>query len=181
MSAYRFVPAMIAGAALMAVASIANAAVTPVEFNALSLGQTVGSALGNGDGLSITGQIPATGALTNSVTFTLADNTGVDTRGIAFDFGPFSIKNFGLELFDSSNSSLGSAVISSLAGASFGTLHVVGLLAGESYRLAITGNVSGFGNYDVKVGITPVPGALLLLGPALAGLGFVGYRRSQTA
>ena len=66
-------------------------------------------------------------------------------------------------------------------GASFGTLHVGGLLAGESYRLAITGNVSGFGNYDVKVGITPVPGAMLLLGPALAGLGFMGFRRSQTA
>jgi hypothetical protein len=181
MLGYKVLPAMIVGVVLAAVASVANATVTPVEFNVLSLGQTVGTPLNMGDGLSITGQIPATGALSNSTTFTLANNTGVQTRGIAFDFGPFSIKNFGFELFDSSNTSLGSAVLTSLPGASFGTLDVPGLTAGAAYRLAITGNVTGFGNYDGKLSVTPIPGAMLLLGPALAGLGFVGYRRSQTA
>ena len=61
-------------------------------------------------------------------------------------------------------------------------LLVATLMAGLDYTLRITGRTNGRlgGNYKVDLAVTPVPGALLLLGPALAGLGYVGIRRRQT-
>lgn len=36
------------------------------------------------------------------------------------------------------------------------------------------------GSYSATVTITPIPGAVLLLGPALAGMGYMGWRKKQT-
>ena len=71
----------------------------------------------------------------------------------------------------------GSAPVAAMA--DLGPLAIMG--AGNT--LTITGITSGTagGDYKVDVALTPIPGAMLLLGPALAGLGYVGYRRRGQA
>lgn len=63
-----------------------------------------------------------------------------------------------------------------LVGIATSSLSAMGL-AGGAYTLVITGNIISTGNYDLKLGVTPLLAAALLLGPALAGLGVAVRRR----
>ena len=184
----------IAGVAAAAAALImgtwaAEAAVTP-SFRVDGLvasGMDAGS-LGRGDGFAGNSTIiNKTGSVySHTYEFTLAETSTVEVGAAWFSIGPFANSlswtlsgpggTFGSPppTFIPIGTSFPPGII--VSGAAF-----AGLAAGD-YTLEVTGTIFGAtANYDVKVGITPIPAAAMMLAPALIGLGYFGYRRRAGA
>lgn len=166
-------------AVVMAVAALAAVpAVAAVQTVTLSGVADIDSLtpLSLGDGANVFGSSDKSGTFQHFVTFTTAQ-AGKVTIGATPNnsIAPlFDIGGLTYTVIDTgSNSIVGTALASGIL--SFAAS------AGGSYILALAGNVKGLigGNYAGGVALTPIPGAVLLLGPALAGLGFVGFRRRQ--
>jgi hypothetical protein len=164
--------AFFVAAALFAVP--ATAAVDVVTLDGAGAVGSADNALAVGDGIITFGH-QADGSLTQQLNFATQDAGTVVVSATANTLQSFfDISGLSYEAFDAStNTSLGSAAASSVL--SFAAS------AGQAFYVVFSGNVTGSlgGNYTGNVALTPIPGALLLLGPALAGLGFVGYRRKQ--
>ena len=170
-----FTAVILAVAALAAVPALA--AVQTVNLSGVS---AIGSLnpLSLGDGANVFGSSDQSGTFQHFVTFSTAKAGTVSigatpNNSVAplFDLGglTYTVLDLG------NNSIVGSAFASDIL--------TFAATAGGNYVLALAGNVKGLigGNYAGAVALTPIPGALLLLGPALAGLGYVGVRRRQNA
>jgi hypothetical protein len=86
----------------------------------------------------------------------------------------FDIAGLSYQVFDATTT----AAVSGLAAAS--SLLTFVAHAGTEYFVQFTGTATGAagGNYTANISfVTPVPAAVLLLAPALAGLGLMARRR----
>jgi hypothetical protein len=96
-----------------------------------------------------------------------------------------------IELFaaDGANDPVGPAIATGTVDVVNGTNIDVGIIASfgnllsGSYLVRTAGTFVGTGSASIggNVSLTPIPGAVLLLGSALAGLGAIGARRRQSA
>ena len=180
----RFLPAAIAGAFMAAVgATGANAVIYNVPFGTAIGSAEVVTPVGIGDGLQINASIQnQSGPYDNKITFTAGAGVTTLTSAAAwFGVAPFG-NSLTYDLRDSSNTLLATDVGPNFSGATgtiTGSLAFSGLTPGNKYTLDVHGNIFAgkTGNYDLKVGFTPIPSAVLLLGSALVGVGYFGYRR----
>ena len=136
------------------------------------------SPFSNGDGAIIQGSTtsPLGTAIDHRLNFSTTANLLANVTATPNTLKPqFDITGLSYQIFDAATNT----AVSGLVAAS--NLLTFAATAGTSYYVKFTGAVGGSlgGNYTGNVAFTPIPGALLLLGPALAGLGFVGYRRSR--
>jgi hypothetical protein len=179
-------PALLAGAVIALSAGTADAALYGLEFGGIEGSQTLGTALSSGDGLRVNGDIAnQSGDFRHTVNFTAGSEATTIQSGAAwFSIGPFS-NSLRFELQDAG----GGVLAQSSTPPNFDTPGVIssalsfaGLTPGESYKIVFSGTIfAEAANYDFKMAVTPIPAAALLLAPALAGLGYAGYRRRQTA
>ena len=113
-------------------------------------------------------------AFTDTVKFTLNTESVVTVTLVNQVFGAFNIGSF-----------LASSGSFTLTQGPAGTFTYSGLLAAADYLISVSGNVLGSdgGLYKITVAAatTPIPGALLLFGTALGGMGFVGFRRRRSS
>jgi hypothetical protein len=183
MTIRREVSATIVAAILTVAAGGASAAIYTIPFGGITGSQTIGTALEVGDGVAVLGNIQnQPGAFTNEVTFTLAP----EARSVKLAAAWFAIPPFG-NSFDAKIEDSSGAVVADdtflgfdAPGVIRSVIEFAGLTGGETYNLVLTGNITGeAANYDLKMGVTPIPAAALLLGPALGGLGLVAYRRRK--
>jgi hypothetical protein len=165
----RALPAILAGAFLMLATTVANAAyVGPAVLFGDGANSSLGATLNIGDAGVVVGIVEGNGVdFTQTLTFTANGPRGSAAGASVEISGLVGISN----LMYSLNGSAFTAAPGVITGA---------LLAGPNANtLVITGLTTGSigGNYKADIAVTPIPGAILLLGPALAGLGYVGYRR----
>jgi hypothetical protein len=168
-----FTGAVLAFASLLALPAMA--AVQTVTLSGAADAKSL-SPLSLGDGAVVFGSAPK-GTMTHVVFFETAKAGTAQISATPNSLGSiFDLSGLAYTVFDAAtNAVVGSASASSIL--SFAAA------AGGDYFVVFAGNASGQlgGNYTGNVALTPIPGAVLLLGPALAGLGYVGYRRRQSA
>jgi hypothetical protein len=144
---------------------------------------TLDQPLSIGDGGIIFGSSTDSGAnLNHRVFFAVAENATANISATPNELSAggttwFDVDGLTYQVFDANTNAAVSGVVATANVLSFAAL------AGGAYYVDFDGIVSGTlgGNYTGNIALTPIPGAILLLGPALAGLGYVGYRRKQTA
>jgi len=183
----RFLPAAIAGALVAAFgAAGADAAVSNVQFNGSPENHEIVTPVAVGDGIGVHGFITTQStSYENKVTFTAgAGVTSIDSAAGWFGTAPLNTGVFGNTLTYTLLDSLGTVlatdvgpVFTGAPGTVSGSLSFAGLTPGNKYTLDIFGTPRGTVNYDLKAVFTPIPSAVLLLGSALAGVGYLGYRR----
>lgn len=168
MCSLRALPGLVAGLWMAMAANGASAAFVSVDLS----GKTDSSALPaleRADVGSITGMIERKNvSFAHDVVFRLEQVGTANVAGAKVTVGDLvDIRNLGYQVLG----------ITDLVMAP--DLLVTSLMAGFDYTLRITGTTGGRlgGNYKVDIAITPVPAAVMLLGPALAGLGIAGLRR----
>lgn len=178
--------AAVTTAAFVALSAVAaEARVFTLPFGGIEGEQTLGTPLGVGDGLLVAGVINGqSGNYSNEVTFTLgAGATGIKSAANWFALSPIA-NSLSYALFDAADTLLADDVgpVFPGNGTVSSSLVFAGLTAGATYTIKIAGTIFGdAAAYQVAISITPIPAALLMLAPALAGLGYVGYRRRKAA
>ena len=171
--------AVVAG---LTVAGSAQAAVQVVSVSGAVASATFDNAFNVGDGGIITGLRVGPGAFTHDVYFDVATGTGGGVTGTpnTLQIGSttiFDVTGLTYQVFDA----VTNLAITGVQSASSLLTFAAG--PGGSYFVQFAGVASGLmgGNYTANIAITPIPAAVLLMAPALAGLGFAGYRRRKTA
>ena len=177
--------AVIFSALLFIASAAANAAVYDASFENNVGSQTISTPLTAADALAISGYLDSgAGAVTNITSFSVGAGVGgieldaVWRSGAAGD--ALRLIGVNIDLLDSTSTVIASDTFSGvLNGFALSTLSFVGLAAGD-YSIRLTGTNENIGQYIIDATFTPVPlpAAILMLAPALAGLGFTG-RRSQ--
>jgi hypothetical protein len=159
-------------------AAQASAAVLPASFQNLTGSQTLPGSVNAGDLLAWSGLFAdQAGSLTNEVAFK-DGATNLDLSAAWFVKNNTRLVGVNIDLLDSSNTVLATDTFDGLSvGIARSSLTFAGLVAGQNYKLLITGNSITNGNYDVKVDFTPIPAAASLMLTALGGLAIVRYRR----
>jgi hypothetical protein len=175
----------IAGVALaagLAIGASAEAAVQVVAVNGANAAATFDDALAVGDAGIISGSRIGTGGFTHSVFFDVSSGTGGGVTATPNNLTIGTIEFFGIsglsyQVFDA----VTATAITGVQAAS--SLLTFAAAAGGSYYVTFTGTATGIagGNYAANIAITPIPAAILLLAPAVAGLGLVAYRRRTRA
>lgn len=174
-------------ACLLATSMATNAAVYDASFETNQGSQTFTTPLLDGDDLAITGLLDnGAGAVLNSIRFTAgptADRIDLDATWHVGSAGDtLRMVGFNLDLLDAGNNVVASdAFLGLLGGFAHSTLSFGGLVDGGLYELRLTANNTATSHYilDAKLSAVPLPGAILLLGPALAGLGCCNWRRAR--
>jgi len=174
----------IAVAAGIALVGTAEAAVQIVTVNGTNASATYDSSFNVGDGGIVFGSKVNSGAFTHEVYFTVDTNAvgGVTSTPNTLQLGSlvlFDVLGLTYQVFDAGTN----AAVSGIGTAS--SLLTFASTAGADYFVRFLGTATGAlgGNYtaNLSFAVTPIPGAILLIAPALAGLGFAGYRRRRTA
>ena len=161
----------------LALAALLGFAVAPASAATFALGDISdsGDFLGN--------QIKTAGPFTDLFTFSV-NNTVNDGQATIIEIGNnsvFNIDNLTLAITDAVGSFVHRGPV---AVGPTGALLVINGLAGGNYAVRVTGDVTGSlgGSYtgSIYTNVVPIPGAVFLFAPALAGLaGLKRFRRKD--
>jgi len=182
----RRVLGVLVGVALIAGPLPASALVKRIAFEAPAANATIESPLTAGDGVAISGFVDESSGpeqFFHEVDFRLKRDSGLELAATWFQLPPFGNTlgyvlrgPDGLEGLETPSLVPMDRTTTGTLAASFANLR-----SGD-YSLLIGGLfVEDIATYDAKLRITPIPGAAVLLGTAVAGLGLVARRRRHLA
>jgi hypothetical protein len=159
-------------------AHITDAAVQTVSAAGRNASATLDDILSLGDSGILTGAVTTTSLFQHDFFFEVATTgtggvTGTPNTLILSGKTVADVTNLQYQVFDR-------GTITSITGLAHASdLLTFATLAGGNYFVRFTGFASGSGggNYTANIGITPIPGAIALFVPALAGLGYMRRRQ----
>jgi hypothetical protein len=170
-------------AALAVAAALpAQANTVEVDFNVLNASATLGTPFAAGDSLLLdTTVTQETGALSQSITFTLAAGVSSLVGRAAWEIstaagpGP-RLTGVNIDIFDAGNNLvLSDSFVGALGGFAISSLS--GAIGPGTYRMVATGTGVRDSVLDVAISMVPEPGTYALMLGGLAAVGLLARRR----